>query len=238
MQQKKSNTIVIAIDGHSSTGKSTVAKALSDRLGFTYIDTGAMYRAVTLFAMQNGIISNGILDQARLEEQIGRIGISFAETQPGSAPQIHLNSRCVENDIRSLEVASYVSTVSAIKSVREKLVSLQRDMAASGSIILDGRDIGTVVFPGADLKIFMTAPVDIRAKRRYDELIAKGSDVAYQDVYDNVAERDRQDENRAESPLRKAHDALVLDNSAMCKDEQLVWILNKMQEKGLVAGFL
>ncbi len=213
--------IKIAIDGHSSCGKSTMAKALARHFGFVYIDTGAMYRAVTLFAMRNGLISpDGTPDQTRLEQMIGQVDIAFERNSDGSLSTI-LNGQNVEKEIRGMEVSANVSKIAAIKFVRQEMVTLQRRMAMQGSVIMDGRDIGTVVFPDADLKIFVTARPEVRAQRRFDEMQAKGdTSVTLQEVLHNLTERDRIDSTRAESPLKMADDAILLDNSDLTIQQQ------------------
>lgn len=225
-----SKKLIIAIDGYSSCGKSTFAKMLAKRLGYAYIDTGAMYRAVTLFALRNNLIIDDVLLRETLCNRLNEIAIKFARNEQTGANETLLNDVNVEEEIRTLEVSSRVSEVSSLKLVRERLVELQRAMAVGGGVVMDGRDIGTVVFPQADLKLFMTAQPAIRAQRRYDELLDKGQDVSYEDILNNLTQRDLADSTRAESPLRQAHDAVVLDNSFMTPDEQLVWVealLNK-----------
>lgn len=221
--------IIIAMDGHSSCGKSTMAKALAKAIGYTYIDTGAMYRAVTLYTMRRGFIRpDGSIDEESLLKEMPQIKISFGH-ENGSQYTI-LNGENVERLIRGMEVSSHVSPISAIGFVREALVELQREMGKSGAIIMDGRDIGTTVFPGAELKIFVTASDEIRARRRYDELVSKGEHPVYEDVLKNVRERDYIDSHRAVSPLRKADDALVLDNSNMTFQEQDVWLMEQYRK--------
>ncbi|MGX8690284.1 MAG: (d)CMP kinase [Bacteroidaceae bacterium] len=221
--------IIIAMDGHSSCGKSTMAKALAKAIGYTYIDTGAMYRAVTLYAMRRGFIRpDGSIDEESLLKEMPQIKISFGH-ENGSQYTI-LNGENVERLIRGMEVSSHVSPISAIGFVREALVELQREMGKSGAIIMDGRDIGTTVFPGAELKIFVTASDEIRARRRYDELVSKGEHPVYEDVLKNVRERDYIDSHRAVSPLRKADDALVLDNSNMTFQEQDEWLMEQYRK--------
>lgn len=215
---------ILAIDGYSSTGKSTVAKSIARNFGFLYVDTGAMYRAVTLFAMRNNCFAGGLLDSSKLESLLPLIEITFKFSAADEKNETFLNGENVENEIRTMAVANNVSAVSKIKSVRNKLVALQRIIGQNQSIAMDGRDIGTVVFPNADLKIFMTASAQVRAQRRYDELVAKGDLVSFEEILENVTSRDREDENRTESPLRQADDALLLDNSYMSRDEQLDWI--------------
>lgn len=212
--------IKIAVDGHSSCGKSTMAKALARHFGFVYIDTGAMYRAVTLFAMRGGMIADGEPCQDALRQRIGDLSIAFRREPDGSLSTM-LQGECVEKEIRGMEVSANVSKVAAIKFVREAMVAQQRKMAQSCSVIMDGRDIGTVVFPDADLKIFLTARPEVRAKRRYDEMRAKGDmSVTFEEVLQNLAERDRIDSTRAESPLRMASDAVLLDNSDLTIEQQ------------------
>jgi cytidylate kinase len=225
MNQK---TIIIAIDGHSSCGKSTVAKTIAKQLGFVYIDTGAMYRAVTLYCLQEGIIVNGIVNESLLFEKLSDIKIDFKVNPETALPEVMLNGKVVESEIRGMNVSEMVSPVSKLKIVRNELVPMQRNIAAGKSVVMDGRDIGTVVFPNADLKIFMTADPKVRAQRRFDELTAKGEGVNFDQILKNVVDRDYQDENRAESPLQKASDALLLDNSFMTREEQLQWIITKV----------
>lgn len=217
--------MVIAIDGHSSCGKSTVAKDLAKQLKFIYVDTGAMYRAVTLYAIENQVINNEIIDSEKLQSELNNINISFEYDAESKSNTTFLNGRNVEREIRSLEVSNMVSSISALSFVRSKLVDLQQEMGANASLVMDGRDIGTVVFPKAELKIFMTCDPQIRAQRRYDEMMAKGELVTFDSILENVKKRDFIDENRDESPLRKASDAYLLDNGTMTKEEQLNWIL-------------
>ena len=217
--------IIIAMDGHSSCGKSTMAKALAKAIGYTYIDTGAMYRAVTLYAMRHGLISKDGIDEETLRKQLPQIKIAFGH-ENGIQYTI-LNGENVEREIRGMEVSSHVSPISAIGFVREAMVKLQREMGKKGAIIMDGRDIGTTVFPDAELKIFVTASDEIRARRRFDELTMKGENPVYEDVLKNVRERDYIDSHRTVSPLRKADDALVLDNSNMTFEEQDKWLMDQ-----------
>lgn len=217
--------MVVAIDGHSSCGKSTVAKDLAKELKFIYVDTGAMYRAVTLYAIENKIIKGESIDSERLQSELNNIHITFKYNADQKSNTTFLNGRDVEREIRSLEVSNMVSAVSAIGFVRTKLVDLQQMMGSTSSLVMDGRDIGTVVFPNAEVKIFMTCDPQIRAQRRYDEMLAKGDAVSFESILENVKKRDFIDENREESPLRKATDAHLLDNGAMTKAEQLNWIL-------------
>lgn len=223
------NKITIAIDGHSSCGKSTMAKDLAREIGYVYIDTGAMYRAVTLFCLQNGLIKGGNIDTDELRKHMEEISITFMLNPTTGKPDTYLNGICVEDKIRTLEVSSKVSYVAALDFVREAMVDLQRLMGEAKGVIMDGRDIGTVVFPNAELKIFVTASDEIRAKRRYDELTAKGENCNMEDIIANIRERDRIDSTRAVSPLRKADDAIVLDNSNMSISEQKAWLLAQFQ---------
>ena len=217
--------IIIAMDGHSSCGKSTMAKTLARKIGYTYIDTGAMYRAVTLYSMRRGFITDKGIDEEALRRELPQINISFGH-ENGQQYTI-LNGENVERQIRGMEVSSHVSPISAIGFVREAMVKLQREMGRKGAIIMDGRDIGTTVFPNAELKIFVTASDEIRARRRFDELKQKGENPVYEDVLKNVRERDYIDSHRAVSPLRKADDAIVLDNSNLTFDEQDKWLMDQ-----------
>jgi cytidylate kinase len=227
-EQKK---LVIAIDGYSSCGKSTIAKDLAKVLNYIYIDTGAMYRAVTLYAMRNGIIKDGKIDVEKLHDALPGIKVSFRKNPETGLNETYLNGENVEKEIRRMDVSSNVSLISAIKEVREYLVKLQREMAQQGGVVMDGRDIGTVVLPDADLKIFMTAKPEVRAERRYKELQAKGENVSFEEIMKNLEERDHLDTTRKESPLRQADDAIVLDNSNMTPQEQLDWIVDIVNKK-------
>ncbi|MDO5980709.1 (d)CMP kinase [Flavivirga spongiicola] len=218
--------ITIAIDGFSSTGKSTVAKQLAKYLGYVYVDTGAMYRAVSFYAMENGLISGEDFNIEALIYQLPKIEISFKFNKSEGFAEVYLNGINIEKRIRTLEVSGFVSKVAAISEVRQKLVEQQQEMGKNGGVVMDGRDIGTVVFPKADLKIFMTASAETRAKRRYDELINRGDQVKYVDVLKNVQERDYLDSNREDSPLVKAEDAIEINNSNMTLDEQFDKVLN------------
>lgn len=231
---KVTRKIIVAIDGHSSCGKSTVAKDLAKVLSIAYIDTGAMYRAVTLYALRNNLIDNDIVDEKGIVESLSNISVSFTLNSETKSNETFLNGKNVEKDIRTLEVSNKVSYVSAIGSVRKQLVEWQRDMGSKQSVVMDGRDIGTVVFPNADIKIFMTASDEVRAKRRYDELTSKGENVTMDEVLNNIKERDYIDSTRAESPLRKAEDAILLDNSKMSIEDQFNWIIKKMRSKMLI----
>ena len=228
MKEKK---LTIAIDGFSSCGKSTVAKELARKLGYVYVDTGAMYRAVTLYCMRNGLIADdGTVDEAALRRDIEKIGISFIYDPQTSKNTTLLNGEVVEDEIRRIEVSNKVSYVSRIDFVRAQMVKLQQDMGSQGGIVMDGRDIGTVVFPNADLKIFMTASPEVRAQRRFDELTAKGEKVTFDEILENVTQRDYIDQHREVSPLRQADDARVVDNSQMTRDEQFELILKMVDE--------
>lgn len=217
--------ITIAIDGFSSSGKSTMAKKLAKTIGYAYIDTGAMYRAVTLYCLRNGLFDGDRLDTERLEAALPDINITFGVDADGKT-QTMLNGEVVEQEIRRMEVSSKVSIVAAVGSVRRALVKQQQAMGKQKGIVMDGRDIGTVVFPDAEMKVYVDASPETRARRRYEELRVKGDSVTYEDVLANVSERDRIDTTRAESPLRKADDAVVLDNSNMTIAEQDKWLLD------------
>ena len=222
--------IVIAIDGFSSCGKSTMAKDLAREIGYIYVDTGAMYRSVTLYALRNDMFGDdGKVDEARLHDAIDNIEIAFRLNDETGRPDTLLNGECVEKDIRGLEVSSKVSLIAALPFVREKLVKEQQKMGLAKGIVMDGRDIGTVVFPKAELKIFVTASAEVRAQRRYDELMAKGMPADFEDILKNVQERDYMDSHRAVSPLRKADDAIELDNSHMTIAEQKAWLMEKFK---------
>jgi len=223
--------IIIAIDGYSSCGKSTVAKEVARRLGYTYIDSGAMYRAVTLYCLRNDLAPGGKIDLEKLHNQIGNINIKFVFNPSLQKHETFLNDENIEEEIRRPEVANLVSPVAIIGFVREALVKLQREMGRQKGIVMDGRDIGTVVFPDAELKIFMTATPEIRAKRRYDEMIAKGVHVEMDDIIRNIQDRDRIDSTREISPLRQADDAVILDNSDMTREQQLDFVLEKVKER-------
>ncbi|NOY96159.1 MAG: (d)CMP kinase [Chlorobi bacterium] len=222
--------IIIAIDGYSSCGKSTVAKDLARKLGYAYIDSGAMYRSVTLFALRNNWIVDGKPDREKIINGLGQISITFRFNKETGQNTTFLNGENVEERIRGLDVSNNVSPVSAIKEVRQAMVKLQRQIGKKKGIVMDGRDIGTVVFPHAELKIFMTASPEIRAKRRYDELVAKGQQVSMEEIIANINERDYIDQNRQESPLRQAEDAIVLDNSNFTLEGQLEWALKRALE--------
>lgn len=223
--------LIIAVDGYSSCGKSTFAKAIAAKLGYIYIDTGAMYRAVTLYGIKNAIISETHFDSQALIKALPEINVELRKNVLSGKVETFLNGENIEEEIRGLHVSQFVSQVSAIREVRQKMVELQRKMSESRGVILDGRDIGTVVFPNADIKLFMTADSHVRAQRRYDELIAKNQTVSYDEIYQNVVQRDLQDTTRAESPLTQAADAIVLDNSNMTPDEQMKWFVEKIEGK-------
>ncbi len=216
--------ITIAIDGFSSCGKSTMAKDLAREIGYIYIDSGAMYRAVTLYSLENGIFQGDQINTEKLKNQIKEIHISFRLNPETGRPDTYLNGSNVENKIRTMEVSSHVSPIAALDFVREAMVAQQQEMGKAKGIVMDGRDIGTTVFPDAELKIFVTASPEIRAQRRYDELKAKGEEVSFDEILENVKQRDYIDQNREVSPLRKADDALLLDNSLMTISQQKAWL--------------
>ncbi len=222
--------ITIAIDGFSSTGKSTLAKQLAQQLGYIYVDTGAMYRAVAYFAMQKNIISPAGFDSAALIALLPSIQLSFQFNDVLGFAEMYLNNENVETQIRTIEVSNYVSKVAEVSEVRAKLVEQQQEMGKNKGIVMDGRDIGTVVFPDAELKIFMTASAATRAQRRFDELQQKGDNVSYEEVLKNVVERDYIDTHRADSPLMIANDAIEIDNSDLSKEEQFKIVLDLADE--------
>lgn len=223
--------ITIAIDGHSSCGKSTMAKQLAKDLGYIYVDTGAMYRAVTLYSMQHGYISdNRSIDEDRLQKALQSIDIAFVFRDEYKRPVVHLNGKCVEEEIRSIEVSRNVSLIAALPFVRTAMVERQREMGKAKGVVMDGRDIGTTVFPDAELKIFVTASAEVRAQRRYDELVERSMPADYDEILANVKERDYIDSHREVSPLRMADDAVLLDNSDMTRDEQQQWLMHKVDE--------
>ncbi len=224
--------ITIAIDGHSSCGKSTMAKDLAREVGYIYVDTGAMYRSVTLYALRHGLFhEDGSVRTAELEQAMPDIRISFQLNPETGRPDTYLNGECVEQEIRSLEVSSHVSPIAAVGFVRRALVAQQQQMGQDKGVVMDGRDIGTVVFPDAELKVFVIASPEVRAQRRFDELQAKGMPADYEDILKNVQERDYIDSHREESPLRQAEDALLLDNSNMTIPEQKAWLLERFHER-------
>lgn len=222
--------IIVAIDGHSSCGKSTMAKDLAREVGYIYVDTGAMYRAVTLFALRQDLFNaDGSVKADRLEALMPQVKVSFTLDPETRLPLVCLNDECVEREIRGLEVSSHVSPVAALPFVRAAMTAQQQRMGLEKGIVMDGRDIGTVVFPDAELKIFVTATAEVRARRRYDELTAKGQTVSFEDILKNVQERDYIDSHRAVAPLRRADDALLLDNSAMTIAEQKTWLMQQFE---------
>lgn len=223
--------ITIAIDGHSSCGKSTMAKALARKLGYIYVDTGAMYRSVTLYALRNNLFcEDGSIKTEELKQQMPQINISFRLNAETGRPDTYLNGECVEQEIRSLEVSNHVSPIATLGFVREAMVAQQQQMGKDKGVVMDGRDIGTVVFPDAELKIFVTASAEVRAQRRFDELKEKGMPADYADILKNVQERDYIDSHREVSPLRQADDALLLDNSHMTISEQDEWLMERYNE--------
>ena len=223
--------ITIAIDGFSSCGKSTMAKDLARRVGYIYVDTGAMYRSVTLYALRNHLFrADGTIMTDELQARMPQINISFKLNQQTGRPDTYLNGECVEQEIRSLEVSNHVSPIAALPFVRTAMVAQQQQMGREKGIVMDGRDIGTVVFPDAELKIFVTASAQVRAQRRYDELQQKGMPADFDDILKNVQERDYIDSHREVSPLRRADDAIELDNSHMTIDEQNEWLMARFEE--------
>jgi cytidylate kinase len=231
---KGKKKIIIAIDGYSSCGKSTLAKALARTLGYSYIDSGAMYRAVTLFLLEQGVAMDALtaLPEETLDRLLAGAHILFRVDTPDGLSEIYLNGRNVEQEIRTLRVSDAVSRVSALPQVRKRMVELQQSYGREKGIVMDGRDIGTTVFPGAELKIFMTADTEIRAQRRYRELVAKGMAVTAEEVKRNIAERDAIDTTRKESPLRKAEDAVVLDNTYLTEQQQLDFAVQELERHG------
>lgn len=225
------NKIIVAIDGHSSCGKSTIAKALATQLGYIFIDSGAMYRAVTLFALRNNLISGSEVKREELIKSLPAIKIEFRYNPEKQKSDTFLNDENVEDEIRQLTVSQHVSPIATIAEVRAAMVRLQKELGKNKGIVMDGRDIGTVVFPRAELKLFVTASAEIRAKRRFDELTAKGETVSFADILQNVQERDRIDSTREVSPLIKADDALILDNSNLSQQEQLKWVIEQVEKK-------
>lgn len=230
--EAKNNRIVIAIDGFSSCGKSTMAKDLAKDLGYIYVDTGAMYRSVTLYALRHGMFAaDNTIDTEALQKAMPEINISFRLNTGTGRPDTFLNGECVEKEIRSMEVSSHVSPIAALPFVRQALVRQQQEMGKEKGIVMDGRDIGTVVFPDAELKIFVTASAEIRAQRRFKELEAKGMPTNFDEILQNVEQRDYIDTHRETSPLRQADDALVLDNSHLTIADQKVWLMEKFNER-------
>ena len=228
--ENNTQKIVIAIAGFSSCGKSTFAKAIAARLGYIFIDTGAMYRAVTLYALEQGAIVEGKVDEAAVVALLPEVNITFKFNAERGASDVYVNGELAEGKIRTIEVSNCVSSVSSIREVREKLVAMQQQMGRERGVVMDGRDIGTVVFPDAELKIFMTAEPKVRAERRYAELTAKGDKVTMEEILENVISRDKADMERAISPLRQAEDAVVLDNSYMSVEEQMAWFMERYEQ--------
>lgn len=222
--------IVVAIDGFSSCGKSTLAKALAKEVGYAYVDTGAMYRSVALYCLRNGLIEEGKVDEEKLAEAMPSIQISFQYNSENQRNETYLNGENVEEEIRSLAVSNVVSIVSAIGFVRRAMVAQQQSFSKEKGVVMDGRDIGTVVFPDAELKVFVTARAEVRAQRRFLELSAKGDSATFEEVLENVKQRDYLDQNREESPLRQAEDAILLDNSEMTIPQQNEWLLARFNE--------
>ncbi|MEE4196356.1 MAG: (d)CMP kinase [Bacteroidales bacterium] len=227
------HNIIIAIDGYSSSGKSTLAKAIAKHLGYKYIDSGAMYRAITLFALQNNLVDipKHRVNEEKLKSLMDQVVINFRFNAEKNRQETYLNEKNVEDEIRKMKVSNAVSLVSKLKFVRQKMVRIQQDMGKEKGIVMDGRDIGTVVFPDAEIKIFMTAKPEVRAKRRYQELVENKVNVSYEEILENVKKRDHLDETRKESPLKKASDAIELDNSQLTEKEQLKWVLRLIQER-------
>lgn len=226
---KLHNPHVIAVDGYSSCGKSTYAKLIAQELGFIYIDSGAMYRAVALYALRNGFVNDQFIEKEKLIQSLDKIEIRFIYNVPDGTQETWLNGENVEKEIRGIKVSEIVSKISQIEEVREKMVRLQREIGSKSSVVMDGRDIGSTVFPQAVIKIFMTADAKIRAQRRYNELSEKGISVDFDEVLKNIRMRDHEDETREVSPLRKAADALVLDNSQMTLCDQMDWFMAKWE---------
>jgi cytidylate kinase len=222
--------ITIAIDGYSSCGKSTLAKSLAVKLGYSYVDTGAMYRCVTLYALQHGIIKDGAINEPEVVKSLDQIILSFQFNPHLGTNETFMNGISVEKEIRQMDVSDYVSPVSKIHDVRVKMVALQREMGRTKGVVMDGRDIGTNVFPDAELKIFMTADPDVRTQRRLDEMKAKGLNISRDDVRRNLMERDHSDTHRKENPLIQAPDAIVLDNSDLTREEQLDFVLKLVND--------
>lgn len=222
--------ITIAIDGFSSCGKSTMAKDIAREIGYIYIDSGAMYRAVTLFSLENHLIKKDEIDTEKLRELIKDIHITFLLNTTTGFPETYLNGVNVENKIRTMEVSSHVSPIATLDFVRQAMVNQQQEMGKAKGIVMDGRDIGTTVFPEAELKIFLTATPEIRAKRRFEELKSKGQEVSFDEILENVKQRDYIDQNRDVSPLRKAEDALLLDNSQLTVSQQKEWLMNQFNK--------
>ena len=231
--EKPIKELIIAIDGHSSGGKSTFAKAIAKKLGLTYVDSGAMYRAVTLYALENDLIGEGNIMEKELIGKLGDIEIQIIYNPAIHQYETWLNGKNIEDEIRDVRVSQFVSPISKIRQVRTVLVDIQRKMARDGGVVMDGRDIGSVVFPDADIKIFLTADPEVRARRRYDEMITKGLEVDFKQIRDNIMDRDQQDSTREISPLVKPHEAVELDNSNMTPQEQMEWFEQLLKQQKL-----
>lgn len=225
------NKIIVAIDGYSSCGKSTLAKQIAREKGYIYVDTGAMYRSIALYALRNKIISNAHFDKQALIDSLSKINVSFSYNSESNASETYLDGENIEKEIRGIEVSNQVSKIAQVKEVRAKLVDIQRELGKSKGLVMDGRDIGSVVFPNAELKIFMTADHKIRAQRRFDELQAKGDVITFDEVLENITNRDNDDTSRSENPLVKAEDAIVIDNSEITPKEQLKIALEYVNDK-------
>ena len=221
--------ITVAIDGYSSCGKSTMAKALAKKAGYIYIDSGAMYRAVTLYCLEHNLFEDDTIDTEKLRKEMGHIQINFRINPATGTPETYLNGRNVENEIRSMRISAKVSPVSALDFVRKAMVESQQAMGREKGIVMDGRDIGTTVFPDAELKVFVTASPEVRAQRRYDELKEKGQPAQFEDILENIKQRDYMDRHREVSPLRKADDALQLDNTHLTVEEQEEWLWKQFE---------
>ena len=228
---KKTEELVIAIDGHSSGGKSTFAKAIAGKLGLTYVDSGAMYRAVALYSLENQIIEHEEVRRDKLIAELDDIGIEIRFSETRKRYETWLNGKNIEDEIRGVDVSKWASTISAVPEVRVAMVDLQRKISENRGVVMDGRDIGTVVFPGADVKIFLTAKAEVRAERRYQEMLEKGLSASLQEVLDNINLRDHQDSTRAASPLKRAEDSVDLDNSKMTLEEQMEWFDRLLEKK-------
>ncbi len=233
---KKSKIMIVAVDGYSSTGKSTVSKIVAAKTGMTYIDTGAMYRVVALHALRRGLIADGQIDEEGVRSSLADLKIDFRYNGEHSLYETFLNGENVEEQIRSMEVSAQVSRIAALSFVRKFLVARQREMGKCESVIMDGRDIGSVVFPNADVKFFMTASLEVRARRRYLELTGKGLTVSYQEVEDNVRKRDYMDTHRETDPLVQTEDAVVVDNSDMTIEEEVAFMIRKIKEAASRSG--
>lgn len=227
--------INIAIDGYSSCGKSTLAKAIAKELNYVYLDTGAMYRAVSLYALKNGIIRSGKLNKKKLKENLQNIYITFKYNPDSGNIETYLNTKNVEKEIRSIQVSNYVSQVSEVKEVRKKMVKLQKRIAESNGVVMDGRDIGTVVLPDAEVKIFMIADNSVRAQRRFDELVSKGQDITLKEITENIEKRDLIDTTRTVDPLIQAEDAVILDNTNLTEEEQFQFVLGQIFKNQITA---